>query len=83
MASGVDVEVHDEPLAAVRRALDGAKEALLGVAFVQRRSVREARSILGRSLQRFARCSAYLRTFSSQTRLAAPGRDDVLGSGIR
>jgi len=34
---GVEVETHRDQLAAVRRVLDGADEALLGVAFVQRR----------------------------------------------
>ena len=39
MATGVDVEVYAEPLAALRGVLDGADEALLGVAFVQQRGV--------------------------------------------
>jgi HKD family nuclease len=39
MSPGVDVETHQDQLAAVRRVLDGADEALLGVAFVQQRGV--------------------------------------------
>jgi hypothetical protein len=35
----VEVESFDDPLRAVRRVLDGADEAILGVAFVQRRGV--------------------------------------------
>jgi hypothetical protein len=35
----IEVETFSEPLAAVRHVLDGADEALLGVAFVQQRGV--------------------------------------------
>jgi hypothetical protein len=35
----VETETYGDPLAAVRRVLDGADEALLGVAFVQQRGV--------------------------------------------
>src|SRR3954452_19851318 len=38
-ASDITVETFDQPLAAVRRVLDDADEALLGVAFVQQRGV--------------------------------------------
>src|SRR3954464_4256604 len=38
-AGDITVETFDQPLAAVRRVLDGADEALLGVAFVQQRGV--------------------------------------------
>src|SRR4051812_31769986 len=38
-ANDITVETFDQPLAAVRRVLDGADEALLGVAFVQQRGV--------------------------------------------
>src|SRR3982751_4174418 len=37
--SEITVEMFERPLAAVRRVLDGADEALLGVAFVQHRGV--------------------------------------------
>ena len=46
-ASTVHVETFREPLEAVRRVLDGADEAILGVAFVQRRGV----SLVERQLQ--------------------------------
>ena len=39
MTPSIDVETHHDQLAAVRRVLDGADEALLGVAFVQQRGV--------------------------------------------
>src|SRR5919202_1402197 len=38
-SNDISVETFDQPLAAVRRVLDGADEALLGVAFVQQRGV--------------------------------------------
>jgi len=44
----VQVDVHREPLVAVRRALDGADEAVLAVAFVQQRGV----NLLDRQLVR-------------------------------
>lgn len=39
LAASVAVDIFDNPLAAVRSVLDGADEALLGVAFVQHRGV--------------------------------------------
>ena len=39
MTPSIDVETHHDQLAAVRRVLDGADEALLGVAFVEQRGV--------------------------------------------
>lgn len=51
VSATVEVEAYREPLAAVRRVLDGAEEALLGVAFVQQRGL----NLLERQLARLGR----------------------------
>ena len=76
MASDVDVETHPDQLAAVRRVLDGADEALLGVAFVQRRGV----NLLERQLSDVGRGRLIATTAFGTT--TAPGLETASAFGL-
>jgi hypothetical protein len=75
----VQVEPFREPLDAVRRALEGADEALLGVAFVQRRGV----SLIERQLRSVGRGRLVATTvFGSTTAQGLEAASDA-GFGVR
>ena len=79
MAPRIDVETYDDPLAAVRRVLDGADEALLGVAFVQQRGV----NLLERQLQTLGRGRLVATTVFGTTTIGGLQTAADRGLGVR
>ena len=79
MTSRVDVETDLAPLAAVRRVLHGADEALLGVAFVQHRGV----NLLERQLATLGRGRLIATTVFGSTTAAGLQTADTRGLGVR
>jgi len=78
-ASSVHVESFREPLEAVRRVLDGADEALLGVAFVQRRGV----NLVERALQNVGSGRLVITTVFGSTTSEGLDAMRYLGFGVR
>jgi hypothetical protein len=76
MAGTVSLETYGDPLVAVRRTLQGADEALLGVAFVQRRGV----NLLERQLQAIAAARLVTTTVFGST--TAQGLAAAHASGV-
>lgn len=76
MVAAVDVETHHDQLGAVRRVLQGADEALLGVAFVQRRGV----NLLERQLATVGRGRLVATTTFGTT--TAPGLEAAAAFGL-
>jgi len=74
---GVEVETHRDQLAAVRRVLDGADEALLGVAFVERRGV----NLLERQLAALGSGGRLVATTAFGT-TTAPGLETAAAFGL-
>ena len=79
MAARLEVETYDEPLRAVRHVLDGADEALLGVAFVQRRGV----NLLEPQLARLGRGRLVATTVFGSTTAQGLERADAAGLAVR
>lgn len=77
MAAGVEVETHHDQLTAVRRVLDGADEALLGVAFVERRGV----NLLERQLAALGRGGRLVATTAFGT-TTGPGLETAAAFGL-
>lgn len=79
VGSGLDVRTDEEPLAAVRRILHGAEEALLGVAFVRRAGV----NLLDRQLDGLATCRMVTTTVFGMTTQDGLKAAAHLGVGVR
>src|ERR1700712_1360090 len=75
----VDVETHRDQLAAVRRVLDGADEALLGVAFVERRGV----NLLEHQLSTVGRGRLIATTTFGTTTIQGLETASAFGLGVR
>jgi HKD family nuclease len=79
VTTAVDVEIYSEPLAAVRGVLDGADEALLGVAFVQQRGV----NLLERQLETLTAGRLVTTTVFGSTTIQGLETADACGLRVR
>ncbi len=79
VASAIEVETFDDPLIAVRRVVDGADEALFGVAFVQHRGV----NLLEHELKTVARARLITTTVFGSTTAQGLAAAQSLGLEVR